>query len=366
MTRLFLAATIAVTALVLSGCDTVPEPAATPAATSTPTETASAAVRPNALFAIDCAELLTTDEVQNKVTAPISIARDESSVPSEFWDLPLLQRGALSCRWGGENRTGRSFDDGVDLLLLPDAVDDYAARSANGNEQAVEVAGADSAVTLCGFGREPDSAGTPGSCTVFSLVGTTLVELRFSDSQGVYPTEQAIRDVAIGLLEIAIERALAAGPRVQEWVAPTTSIEADAAFCDSVGLSLLAELGVATEFGGSQPLEGYPDVNGCAYYFTATDLSSVNIWLVEGASWAAGVEQTEGPALGQPYEARETGSGVQWWLSPSGEAVQGRAALGGNLVEIVVYWGDIGVTVEQAQAAITAVMEQYAEVAPGS
>lgn len=352
--------------LVLSGCAQGPTPVPTVAPTEAPTATVEPAVRPNPVFAIDCAELLSLDDVQARLDVAIAIKRDESSVPSEFWDIPALQQGALSCRWGGDNRTGSSFDDGVDLLLLPDAADEYAFRSVNGFEQAVEVAGADAAVTQCGFSSEPEGDGAPGYCTVFSLVGSTLVELRFSDSQGSYASEKAIGDVAIELLELAIARALDAGSRSQEWEAPTSTIEADTAFCDSVGAALLDELGVETPYGGPAPLDGYPGVSGCQYSFGATDVIGVGAWVVDGAAWAAGVEQTEGPFLGEPFAVRTTASGAQWWLSSTGPAVHGRAAMGGSLVELVVYWVDFDGDVDQATAAIVAVMERFAEAPPGT
>lgn len=365
MTRFTGLAAAAVVSLLLAGCAADPAPVS-PTADPTPEPTVEVAVRPNPVFAIDCAELLSLGEVQARVTAPISVKRDESSVPAEFWDIPVLQRGALSCRWGGEHRTGSEFDDGVDLLLLPDAADEYEARSVNGYEQAVEVAGADSAVTQCGFSSEPGSEGAPGYCTVFSLVGTSLVELRFSDSQTSYSSEQGIGEVAIDLLEMALARASDAGTRAQEWEAPTSTIAADAAFCDAVGATLLAELGVDTPFGGPSPLEGFPGVSSCQYFFGATDVLSVGAWVVEGAAWAAGVEQTEGPHLGETFTVRTTASGAQWWLSSSGPAVHGRAAMGGSLVELVVYWVDFDLSAEQAQAAIVTVMEEYAEAPPGT
>ncbi|MDX2026232.1 hypothetical protein, partial [Microcella sp.] len=216
------------------------------------------------------------------------------------------------------------------------------------------------------FLSDATAAGAPGYCTVYSLVGTTLAELRFSDSQGAYPSEQSIGEVATGLLETAIERLLSAGPREQEWTPPASSLTANSAFCDSAKEVLLGSLGETTEFGGAEPADSYPGVTSCAYYFGATDVSSVALLVVADAAWVAGVPHTEAPALGQPFEERTTTNGALWWLSPSGESVRGRAAVDGSLIEAVVYWMDIDVTAEQAQSAITAFMEEYAEVPPGS
>ena len=369
MTRLLGATAIVVVSVLsaaLSGCASEPETIATPSATPTPTLTVEPALRPNSVFAINCAELLTLDEVQSRVTAPVSVQRDESNVSAAYWELESYQRGGLSCRWGGENRTDSSFDDGVDVLLLPEAGADFAARTSGGSTTLVDVAGAVTAFSQCGFGSELVDGAAPGYCTVWALVGTSLAELRFSDSQGAYPTQQAIGAVAIGLLETAIERMVAAGTREQEWTPPATSLEADSAFCTPAKEALLGALGMTTEFGGAEPADAYPGVTSCKYYFGATDVHGVAIFVVADAAWVARVPHTEAPAQGQPFEPRTTTNGGTWWLSPSGESVRGRAAVAGSLIEVVVYWMDIDVTVEQAQAAITAFMEEYAEVPPGS
>ena len=369
MTRLVSATAlvvIALTTVALTGCAQEPEVVVTPSPTPTPTETVEPASRPNPLFDVGCADLLALDDVQASITAPISVQRDETNVPGSYWQIAQYHEGALSCRWGGENKTDYAFDDGVDLLLLPNGSEDYAVRTQGAESASVDVAGADSAVSQCYFSSDATSAGAPGYCTVFSLVGTTLAELRFSDSQGAYATEQAIGEVATGLLETAIARMVTAGPREQEWTPPATSLDANSAFCDPAKEVLLGALGVTTEFGGAEPADSYPDVTSCRYYFGATDVHSVALLVVADAAWVAGVPHTEAPALGQPFEERTTTNGARWWLSPSGESVRGRAAVDGSLIEVVVYWMDIDVTVEQAQAAITAFMEEYAEVPPGS
>ena len=58
--------------------------------------------------------------------------------------------------------------------------------------------------------------------------------------------------------------------------------------------------------------------------------------------------------------------GRLWWLSPNGESVQARAAIGGDLVTVSFLPQEVGQAAEQAQAAITAFMEQYAEAPPGT
>lgn len=372
MTRLLGATALvvaALTTLTLTGCAQEPEATVTPTPTPTPTptETAEPASRPNPIFAIDCAGLLSLDEVQDRVTAPVSVKRDETNTPGAFWEIQWLQRGGLSCRWGGESRTDSSYDDGVDVLVLPNGIEEFTTQTENSVSLDVAVDGADSAVSQCSFGADPVAAGAPGLCIVSSLIGTTLVELRFSDSEGAYPTEQAIGEVAIGLIETVIARMVAAGPRQQEWTPPASSLQADDAFCTAAGADLLAEMSLSALFSAARPVTLFPGVTACEYYFRASDLNSVGIWIVENAAWAAAVPHTESPELRDVFQRQTTSSGAQWWLNASDYPVRGWAALGDSLIDVYVYGEDENVNVsnEQAQAAITAFMEQYAEVPPG-
>ncbi|MBX9471259.1 hypothetical protein [Microcella sp.] len=362
MTRFTVTAAVVALALVLSGCTPEAEPVATPTAEPAPEPSVEPALRPNPVFAIDCAEMLSLAEVQERVTARIAVKRDESNVPGEVSQIPLLQRGGLNCVWGTEG----TWQDDVEVLLMPDAPDVVAERATDPFTQDFSVTGAEAAVGSCYFGSDPVDGLAPGGCIITALVGTSAMELRFIDSFGAYSSEAAIGEVAVDILELVIERTSAAGPRSQEWVAPSDSLDADAAFCDSVGADLLAALELDTPFGGPVSNDDLAELSSCQYFFGATDVLSIGAWVVDGAAWAAGVEQTEGPHLGDLYEPRTTTSNAQWWLSPSGQAVRGRAAMGGSLVELVVYWGDLDVTIEQAQAAIGAVMEQYADVPPGT
>lgn len=356
--------------LLLVGCSPEPEPVATPTSAPTvePSPTAEAAVRPNPVFALTCAEVFTVAEVQAVVTAPIEVKRDETSVPAEFWQLPLLADGALSCRWGGENRLGYQYTDGLDVDVLPGGSATFSSLVTGGFVQQVTVEGADEAVsTGCTFSIRADNGGAPGFCTIIARTGDRVVQLRFIDGVREFATEAAIVAATVPLVESAIARVSAAADVDQAWQAPTDTFALDQAFCDAAGAELLTSLGVETPFGGlGDPYFGEPRVRACDYFFGATDAASVSIWVVQGAAWAAGVEQTDVPEPGQPYEPQVTATGASWWLSPAGQAIRGRGAIDGSLIEVIVFWGDIGISVDQAQAGVTAFMEQYAEAPLGT
>lgn len=362
MPRLLPVVALVVGSLLMAGCVPEPEPVVTPTATVEPSSVAEAAVRPNPVFDLTCAEVLSLDEVQARVTAPIAVKRDEADVPGELADIIPLQSGAMSCLWGAEG----TWEDDVSLLLLPEGDARIAELTADPYVAEFSVAGADRALGFCGFGRDVVDGAAPGWCSITAMVGTAALDLRFSDTEGAYGTEAEIGSAAVELLELATSRVVSAGPREQQWTAPADPIEADAAFCDMVGSDLLAALGLETEFGGASSDELLAGVSTCTYSFGATDVPSVTVSVLRGASWVAGVEQTEGPWLGEPFQRQSTASGALWWLSAMGEGVRTRAAMGGSLLELAVYAQDVDLSVDVAVAAITSVMEQYAEAPPGT
>lgn len=362
MPRLLPIVALVAGSVLLAGCAPEPEPTPTATATPEPSPTADAAVRPNPVFDLTCAEVLSLADVQARVTAPIAIKRDEADVPGELADIIPLQSGAMSCVWGA----GGTWEDDVTLLLMPDGEGRIAELMADPFAVEFLVAGADRALGFCGFGRDPVDGLAPGSCSITAMLGTTALDLRFSDSEGAYGTEAEIGAAAVKLLELATSRVVSAGPREQQWTAPVDPIEADAAFCDTVGSGLLAALGLETEFGGASSDELLAGVSTCSYFFGATDVPSVTVRVLRGSSWAAGVEQTEGPWLGEPFQPQSTASGARWWLSAMGEGVRARAAMGGSLVDVAVYAQDVDISVDAAVAAIASVMERYAEAPPGT
>lgn len=365
MPRLLPIVAVVAGSLLLAGCAPEPEPTPSSTATPEPTATAEAAARPNPVFDLTCAELLSLEEVQAGITEPITVKRDETSVPGDVREVADLQRGGLSCRWGGENRTGSSYDDGIDVLLLPDAQSDYLLR-ADGLPDAWSIVGADAAAALCGQSSDAVGGVFPGYCSAVALVGSTMVEVRFSDSKGAYASVDEVADAGQSLLTTAVERLRAADVVDQQWTAPE-SAAASGDLCATLGAAFLSALGVDGLTGGA--VDAFvANSSACTYELAsgAFPTNVVGVTAMHSGAWAAGVTHTESPELGEPWQERRTSSGALWWLSPNGESVQARAAIGGDLVTVSFLPQEVGQSAEQAQAAITAFMEQYAEAPPGT
>lgn len=350
---------LAVGALLLSGCVPEPEPVATPSVEPEPTATVEAATRPNSVFALGCADVLTLDEVQSRVAAPIVVKRDETNVPGDIAEVAALQRGGLSCKWG----TGGTWEDDVELLFLPDAAAFFAEKATDGFAEEMSITGADSAIGNCWFGRDIEGGVAPGGCTITALVGTSAVEFSFVDSQGAYATEAGIGIVAAELLERAIAHVVTAGMQEQLWSPPPRSA---IDLCGTVGSALLARLALPDLAGGEVEIS-IESATSCAYANPSLhSYPVVAVTALHSAAWAVGVAQTESPWLGDPWQERRTAHGVLWWLSPDGPEVSARVAIEGDLVHLSISSYELDMTVEAAAEVLTDVVERYAEAPPGT
>lgn len=373
MARFFGASALVVIASLtasLAGCTptTVPVAGPTPERSVSPadSESASPAVRPNASFDVGCADLLTLAEVQSRITNPLEIHRDESNVPGAYRTIIDIQEGALSCIWSRGVRFTSLGDDGVELFVKSDSVELYDIRTAGESYAEFVVNGADSARRFCTFGGFGDGGLALGGCSMFALVGTTIIEFTYWDHQPVFSSEQAVADVATGLLQLVVDRIRSANSQEQLWAADPTAQVADSAFCADMGAATVAALGVPSSSGG--PIAGpfATGLSGCEHFGASTDFPMIQLWVIQSGAWAIDVDHTESPGYNDPFSRRTTASGATWWLSVTDLSLYGRAAVGGSLVEVTIYPPTGEVSIAQAEAAMVTVMERYAEIPPSS
>lgn len=368
MTRFTLIAPLALIALVMTGCVAEPAPVASPVVepSETPAETAAPALRPNPLFAAGCADLLSRDEAQELVSAPLEVQRDETMVPGLFSAVPVVHRGGLSCRWAAE--TDRGFDDvtdGVKVLVAPIGGSDVQAdaRATYGLSLADLTAPVDLAAAQ-DSGRNCFANGEgAGVCTIWAFADGTLVMMNVSDSVGVFAGESALVAGTAERLDLILARLADAGPQEQRWVAPARS---SADLCATIGTAVIDALGVSGATGGEVDAQ-LADATACSFGLPAvTQNAIVSVSALHGASWVAGVEQTERPGLTDFWQERRTADDVLWWLSPDGEVVSARAAIGGDLVDVWIASNELELSAAEAANVLGTVMDQFAEAPPGS
>lgn len=351
--------------LVLTGCSPQPEPTPTATAAPEPTATAEAAVRPNPVVDLTCADLLRFEEVQSRISAPVSVLLDEDGVGSNGVMVAQQQRGGLVCSWGGVTATSFELDDLLEIVVLPEAAGDYAVAASEGGTPA-SVTGADAALASCWIEGDPLSRITPNRCTLTALSGSTMVAVRFADSQGSYADAQELTAVVVELAELAMARSQSAGIREQEWTPPANALVADDAFCGEIGGALAAELGIALPYVRFESEVGITGAGACYWYLGGTDVAGIGALVTTGAAWAAAQAQAPASSSAALEESRVTASGATWWLGKSDSWVSGRAAVDGSLVVLSLNADRVGASRDEVARVLAAVMEQYAEAAPGT
>ena len=336
--RASLAAVALTGILAVAGCAS---PAAEPAPThaskpaehaATPTPTATVALpSPGWPYAIGCEGILPTATVQSHIVAPISLKYDEHSVPSRASDVAMADAGALTCVWGGTDRTDSSYDDGLTLTVLPDAATEFASWKASSG--ASSGGGSICSVNPCGDDR---------------LVGTTWFSLRLSDSRraGGSGANLSADDSALAAL---ITTALGnLGPRSAAWT-PPASAENGRRFCDPAEAAVLAgvmgiEATRITQRSGSEYVDlGTVAVNRgglqeCSWDIgPQSDSGGVSIATVPGGAWALprmlAAPQSHYP-LGSMSAIRV--SGTDGAVAGCGDGCEALFSFGGSLVSLSI------------------------------
>ncbi len=203
----------------------------TPSATATATPTADPRTAPEPALDLTCDELYSLAELQPDFATTLSVKQDESSAPVGISDAAWLQAGGTKCVIGGENRTNTSYDQGLELKVLPNGATAYEARVADADLPATATDGiGDRSYLYC-------QGGDFGSqCQVFVAVGDWMFEGRLSDDQAT-TTEEA-STYATAVFTTIANRIGDAGPARELWAAPTAPDPAG--FCTTTAMSALS------------------------------------------------------------------------------------------------------------------------------
>src|SRR5690606_9260309 len=84
---------------------------------------------PLPVLPIGCGDVLPVAEINEVLPEPVDIWANEASTPEGFSALAYRQAGGLQCVWGGQGGTDGVPDNGIQLWISPDAVDDFRAHA---------------------------------------------------------------------------------------------------------------------------------------------------------------------------------------------------------------------------------------------
>jgi hypothetical protein len=130
MRRLVAAGSVLFLCGLLAGCapaTTTPHAAASSVA-PTPTPTPTAVADPKIRVPLSCATLFTTSAVSALLGTTATLAVDESTAPTDLDGIAQVQRGILTCTWGGKDKTDSGFDQALSVYVEPDATRDFTTN----------------------------------------------------------------------------------------------------------------------------------------------------------------------------------------------------------------------------------------------
>ncbi len=231
------AVVVAATALVLAACTSQaptstsaptgapPTVAATPTPTATPT--ASAVADPTIRVPLQCANLFTPASAGALLNVPVTAAIDETTEPTDLEDAANLQRGILTCTWGGKDRTDGGYDQALSLYVDPDGATDFPANlpwfSAHIMDHPTKNAFGDQSVSGC-------MAGGGLQCFADVLVGGYWVTVDLHDLDSSHKVTKATATSRLQqIMKVVVPALQSAVAPGAPWVAPTA---AKNGFCD--------------------------------------------------------------------------------------------------------------------------------------
>ena len=320
--------------LMLAGCaPAAPEAAPTDTPVVSPTPSATAQGDPWSTLPLACADLLSEAEAQALTGAPVTLKEDESFVDN-LRSMALRQVGALSCTWGGEELTDNSYNQTVDLTVLPDAdaafdegvwqVDDGAI---------VYPEGSTTSEYLC----QPLYDGI-AYCTANVLLNGYWAQAWVqADNQ----TEESITSGMRSLVDTLTTRMGAAGAPRPAWVSPEGSLTG--AYC-------------------GRPVDvGPPPVRAMAVGFVrsgalaCTSPNGAEVIILPAGAWGVPIAQGTRAFYAVSEFAPFDVPGADFALWGCGDGCSALVSVGGSAVSIYAFY-DLASTVEQLTPLVTTIV----------
>jgi hypothetical protein len=275
--------------------------------------------------------MLALDTVQDQVTAEVALRVDETTPIAGLDGSAQLQAGGMRCAWVGENRTDDSFDDGLQLDILPDAADDFVTASADSSF--------DGMTALDDLGDEAyqQCDTVVALCRTEVLVDGYWVSAQFSDSDhpgGDSSTHAATASAE--LLSAAVDAIRAAPASAAAWQPPQTGepVCTDA-LAAPIGGAIGADPAGFTRASADGPLwlistaaARRLGVERCSWDNDAQWLGRLpgGGWAVEAAPDAAATTFLDGPTIEQVDGVGDVaiacGQGCVAWFAHDGDLIE--------------------------------------------
>jgi hypothetical protein len=310
--------------LLLTGCggpSAGPSPSESgPASSAGPSASPSPAAQgdPQPTLPITCADAFSDSAASALIYSPITLKIDQNTVRNVY-EASGLQSGLFHCIWGGQNKTDNSWDQSIDLDILPNAAAAFDGGVWQVNDGAVVYPdGSTTSEYLCDY-VDTNYA----QCFANVLVGGYWAHAtaRTGDS-GVQLTQAGMEASMRSIVDRLTAVLTSAGKGRDSWVPPSYTLTG--AICAGQPLN--------GGFAGPVPAEAVATQRsgalGCSYS------QAVNLGILPGGAWAVASVQASGkmpnwsvstfeptPVAGADLALWGCGDGCYALLSVGGSAV---------------------------------------------
>ena len=292
------------TVVVLAGCAPAVVPTSSPsptavasAPTDTPTPTPTAAsAEPTIRVPLQCGSLFTSTAATALVGVPVTASVDESTKPADVSDVADVQRGILTCTWGGKDKTDSGYDQALSIYVEPDGAEDFATNLAylkKGFADAQTNTFGDESTYGCGSGDGFD-------CAANVLVGSYWLTVDLHDFDSLHQASKLTVESRIKqVLTIVVPALQSAGEASAPWIAPVGAISSYCTKKNNVvdARKAFGSPGLSYDSDPPQPFgdvstiaESGADYASCAWYQLGDtpkgQSSDASVGILHGGGWA--------------------------------------------------------------------------------